>query len=268
MTEFAAGEFYGDVGTKVCGSGAVFSHLSHGRGRRLPAHAHNAAFFSLLLRGGYRERFRRGEIDYRPLTIVFHSPGLLHEDEIATGGAAFFMMEFDASFWNEAGFRFPDSPFGSEHPDLLGLALALLSRQRSGTLEALDIENAAIEMLGEALRVPLRKEHGDQPWLVEVVDRIEAAYSDALSVNDLAAIAGVHPVHLSRVFRKRFGMLISEYVRRKRISASIRRLRNPDLAIGDIGHACGFSDHAHFCRVFRASTGLTPGSARRILLAS
>ncbi len=265
MTEFAPGEFYGNVRERVSSPGAVFSSLSHGTGGRLPRHAHSAAFFSLLIRGGYRERFNRTEIDYAPLTLVFHSPGLVHSDEIGDGGATFFTMEFDARWWDVLGMRRPDAAFGSSHPDLLGQTLALYRHQARGTLGPLEIENAAVELLGDAMRLPASEERSTPRWLGRVVDRLEAEAMDGVTVGALAREADVHPVHLTRVFRKRYEMSIPRYVRRKRISEAIRMLGCSETSISEIAHATGFSDHAHFCRLFRLQTGLTPGEARQML---
>jgi len=52
-----------------------------------------------------------------------------------------------------------------------------------------------------------------------------------LTLDDLSATAGVHPVHLSRVFRRFQREGIGEYTRRLRVRASCRYLLDPELPL-------------------------------------
>lgn len=59
---------------------------------------------------------------------------------------------------------------------------------------------------------------------------------------------------------------LGDYIRAQRLNRAAAMLRRPDhrdMAISAVAHACGFYDHAHFCRAFRAATGMTPSQWRR-----
>src|SRR5262245_24739387 len=87
------GRFYGEVlGKRQC-SGVILSEIRHKRERQMPSHAHQLAYFSLLLNGGYRERFGGRETVYKPMTIMFHPPDFEHRDEIGAKGGRFFSVE-------------------------------------------------------------------------------------------------------------------------------------------------------------------------------
>jgi transcriptional regulator GlxA family with amidase domain len=50
---------------------------------------------------------------------------------------------------------------------------------------------------------------------------------------------------------------------RTRIERARVLIRSTQASFGDIAAECGFSDQAHFNRVFRKLMGLTPGTWRR-----
>ena len=54
-------------------------------------------------------------------------------------------------------------------------------------------------------------------WLPHVVEYLDAHYTDAVRVRTLATLAGVHPVHLGRVFRQFHRCSVIQYQTRMRI---------------------------------------------------
>jgi len=58
-------------------------------------------------------------------------------------------------------------------------------------------------------------------------------------LEDVAKIAGVHEVHLSREFRKTFGCTIGEYVRRLRVEFAAQQISLIDTPLGEIALAAG-----------------------------
>jgi AraC family transcriptional regulator len=82
---------------------------------------------------------------------------------------------------------------------------------------------------------------------------------------DVAQVAGVHPMHLARLFRERFGYSMGEFVRRRRIAWACGQLAGSEATIAAIALAAGFADQAHFTRTFRRITGCTPSWYRQHL---
>ena len=84
-------------------------------------------------------------------------------------------------------------------------------------------------------------------------------------MDDLSREAGVHPVHVSRVFRRFSGMGVGEFVHRLRIREACERMMNPDTSLAGLSCELGFADQGHFTRTFRSIAGTTPGAFRAIL---
>jgi AraC family transcriptional regulator len=67
----------------------------------------------------------------------------------------------------------------------------------------------------------------------------------------------VHPVYLARVFRRRHGCSVSEYLRALRLEEA-GRLVLQGAPLAQAAYAAGFADQAHFTRCFAAAFGFTP----------
>ena len=86
---------------------------------------------------------------------------------------------------------------------------------------------------------------------------------ERLTVGGVAAAVGVHPFHLSRVFKRFRRMTVGEYLNALRIERACRELERPASSISDVALSAGFSDQSHFTRAFKRATGTTPGAFRR-----
>lgn len=99
------------------------------------------------------------------------------------------------------------------------------------------------------------------PWLDGVRDWLEARYRDDVRIDDLAAIAGVTRVHVTRAFTRRYGTPPHVMLNAIRLRHAMRALR----AGGTIVEAAldsGFADQSHFSRRFKGAVGLSPAAWR------
>jgi AraC family transcriptional regulator len=255
MTQLAGGEYFGKVAGRTDIPDAALTCLQHTSGRRLPRHTHERAYYALLLSGGYRETALMASVESVPATLVFHPPSTTHSDEVAPHGGAFFIIELGDS-WLSHG----RDDRVRERPELAGDALGLYRAYRNRVLPDIDIEERLWSLAGEATRIEL----GKPAWLTRVVDRLHDELSEPHTVAALARDANVHPVHLSRTFRARFGMTAGEYLHRLRVGFIARELARGAL-LGDVAYAAGFADQSHMTRVCRAMTGATPRELQRLL---
>ncbi len=110
---------------------------------------------------------------------------------------------------------------------------------------------------------------GPKPgWLERGRQQLHEAPQSVTSLSQLAHEAGVHPVYFARGFRKAFGCSVSEYLHERRLERAVELLEATDTAIGRIGVALGYNDHAHFNRAFRGRMGVSPSAYREIVTGS
>ena len=259
------GKFYGSVLQKQERHDAIFTDLQHLSPRKLPAHSHELAFFALQLTGDYREQYGRELREFGPLTIAFRPAGIPHQDEIGPRGVRLFEIEIrpvwqkrlqDCSgaldqAWNDCG--------GGE---LLWLGMKLFLETRASQTDGLCTESLLSELVAKVARTPRETAKHAPSWLGRVIDKLNSQYCERLKLDELAAEAGIHPVHLSRIFRKYLGEGIGEYVHRLRIQAACRQMFQPHRTLAEIAMETGFADQSHFTRAFGRVTGMSPGAFR------
>jgi transcriptional regulator GlxA family with amidase domain len=82
-------------------------------------------------------------------------------------------------------------------------------------------------------------------------------------VSELAAIHGLTPEYISRSFRNRFGIRISDYIKMIQVRAAQHLLRTTDLNTTRIAYRCGFGTRRSFFRTYRRVAGNTPAEHSR-----
>jgi AraC family transcriptional regulator len=128
-----------------------------------------------------------------------------------------------------------------------------------------DCSSPSIKILLFDLISNARLSDNDQPvWVGRIYELMNDRWSESLSLEDLARTAGVHPVTVSKYFRKYFGCTFGEYMRRIRIERSLSIIKNSSFSLTQIGYECGFYDQSHFTRTFRQLTGFSPKSYAKL----
>ena len=87
---------------------------------------------------------------------------------------------------------------------------------------------------------------------------IHEHYQEDISRNDLAEIVFLAPEYLAKLYRKKTGKYLRDYLREYRIERAKDLLRNPEVRIGDVANAVGIDNLPYFSTVFKKYTGLSP----------
>lgn len=98
----------------------------------------------------------------------------------------------------------------------------------------------------------------------KVQDYIERHIGRAVSVTELADVAGFSMYHFSRIFQGILQESLIHYVNRIRMEQALFLLAHrADLNMTDIAYTLGFSDSAVFSRAFKNHYGLSPREYRQ-----
>ncbi|HLK66332.1 MAG TPA: AraC family transcriptional regulator [Bryobacteraceae bacterium] len=265
--DLRAGQYFGAISRKTDCAGAILSQVVHTSGRKLPRHQHQLGYLSLLLAGTYVEQCGRQTLEYSPFNVGCHPAALDHRDEIGSGGAHFFCIEFREDLIRSArDFGSPEmsSPCLGD-PHAAALAARLFCAHWRSSLSDLPAEALVYELLGCYMRARVPNEARPPAWLRQAIELVRAESSRPLRFAEIARRVGVHPVHLARVYRKLHRESLGDLLQRIRIQHAMRLLHGEFASMAHVGVAAGFADQSHFIRVFRSHTGTTPGAFRRML---
>lgn len=101
-----------------------------------------------------------------------------------------------------------------------------------------------------------------KPKLDRVLKAIEERLREPLSVQQLAAVAGLSRARFAAAFGATMGQTPMAYVRARRLEAVRSALEAGETDLTRLAARCGFSSHAHMTRAFGAAFGLTPSAYR------
>lgn len=84
-----------------------------------------------------------------------------------------------------------------------------------------------------------------------------------ISLADLADASGISRFHLTRLFKKHFGLSPIAYLERTRIERTKDLILRAEMSLAEVALTAGFADQSHFTRRFKHYVGHTPGMYAR-----
>jgi AraC family transcriptional regulator len=262
-----AGQFYGNTAQALVTAGFCFTEKLYSSSAKLPVHAHELSHFCFVLSGGYREKIGTGLFAREPSALVFYPPDVSHSEEHLADGRHF-LVEIDLTGLERV------TEYGAclNEPVALGdnasawLAARMYKEFRErDKFSGLALESISTELLIAASRRHLQTFERKPPrWLKKVKECLHESFSTPPSLNELAGVVGVHPTHLTRVFRQFEACTVGDYIRRIRIEQARRKILTSNDSLVEIALDAGFADQTHFTRSFRRVTGMTPTEFRSI----
>lgn len=183
-------------------------------------------------------------------------------------------LHFDASEVNE---RLGEAL----SPDLLMQPRIMFSNERIQTLARLIADECAeplarhdlygdglvlavlIDLFGVRRNAPRRRTPLTGWQLKAATDYIAEHAAGRIRLQDLAELVGLSQSHFSHAFKASTGLPPHQWQLKARIERGQRLLATNDRSLTEVAVEAGFSDQAHFTRVFRRMVGETPAAWRR-----
>ena len=226
-------------------------------------HTHDAYGLGAIESGVERFRYRGSEHLAPPDTLVLMNPDELHTGRAETEqGWRYRMVYLDAdvlaALSGDAGWWFGDA-VGHD---------AVRARQVGRLLQALWTSSdpltfdsyllQVVDVLRPAARVgrPARS-HAAQRFRA-VIDFMRDRLADTLTLEMLAAVAGLSPFHFLREFKRAHHATPQQMLMALRLFDAKQRLAAGE-APASVAAASGLTDQAHLTRAFVRRYGVTPG---------
>jgi AraC family transcriptional regulator len=230
-------------------------------GGAMAPHRHDEPSLILLLSGTYLERIHGGETVHSPGHLILYPACAVHSQQFGATGARKIVLTPDArsvEYLGDHGISLNAARY-VHHPVLSQLGRRMMAEiQKDDPYTSLALEGMALELVAAFARADDTAPSAAPPkWLRTVRDAVRDSVDRKVTLNEISARVGKHPVHLAREFRRYFGETVGTYRRQLRLQRAEAMLGN-GIGLTETALACGFNSHSHFCRAFKAAYGLTP----------
>ena len=215
---------------------------------------------------------RRQDFDAWPGALACTAPGVNLFSESPHGGEYLTMhvLPGQLGLHRHPRAQTPRTVFqGSRQGMALGLDLRrlLLAKQP----DSMKIEEHAAALLTHSLvlldgpaQAGARPTAMDRQRLSDTLDRIEQDLPNRLTLQTLAASAGLPLLRFLRFFTQATGSTPHAYISERRLHRARQLLGSSDSSLASIAFDCGFTHQSHMGAAFKAQLGCTPGQYRRL----
>jgi len=141
-----------------------------------------------------------------------------------------------------------------------------LVERYAGAKVARELAKAFVIDAGRTSQAPYgalqaRRYHSDAA-ILKLQDWLDVNHTRPVTLQDLAAFAGLTERSLIRRFKAATGDTPTGYLQLLRIEAARKHLENSRVAVEEVTRLVGYEDVSSFSRLFRKHTGLAPGIYR------
>lgn len=100
------------------------------------------------------------------------------------------------------------------------------------------------------------------PLITNIMNYIEEGMFYDVSVSNIATAFNYSTKYIGKIFKKRTGMTVTEYMNFKRLKKAKELLKNTDMPVTEISQNCGFNNVTYFNRLFKFRYSITPTGYR------
>lgn len=105
-------------------------------------------------------------------------------------------------------------------------------------------------------------DNGDR-WFRQALSLMDSPANAGLTLESAAQAIGLHPVTLSRLFKRRTGVNFVRFLISRRLERAKTLLLETGEPVASVAAQAGYADLRHFNRLFKAEFGQTPGKFRK-----
>jgi AraC-like DNA-binding protein len=265
MKNLRNGEFFGQTNETLRFGGLTITDTEYTH-PFVDRHYHENPYFTFLLQGNMTEGNKKEIYDCAAGTLLYHHWQDSHyntKPDVFTRG---FHIEISED-WFDKNQLLKDKTEGSfniKNPAVKLLMYRIFKETKSidNSCE-ISVDQILLDIFHEI--DGLKTSRDKNPLWVQQIDEIlHETFMEKLNLSDLAKILNIHPIHLSRDFKKYFHCTLGEYLRKLKVENSLKIL-NEFESLSEVALECGFSDQSHFIRCFKENIGITPLKFRNIL---
>lgn len=221
-------------------------------------HYHKNIHLSLILQGGNLECRKKEDYQVSSGKILFYNEGELHCNKHTLFPSKNLNIELSNDFFNRNELKFDSKELSNKNT--FSSYLKLINIYHELSLSDLYTSDSIHNILYALFTY---EESNNKPtWLKYLIEIIEDRWNEFIPLHELANILNVHPVTISKYFRKYLHGTLGDYMRIVKLKRAFNFLLNSKESITEIAFTCGFSDQSHMTKVFKTYVGFTPKEVR------
>lgn len=268
MENLKTGKFFGQTNQTIHLDFATITDTEYTH-HKVDWHYHENAYFTFILDGKVIEGNRKEVYNCSAGSLLFHNWQDPHYNIKPNGYTRGFHVELNERWFNSldlAHHKFQGS-FSISNPQIKLLFYQLFSESKNtDLLTSLAAETLLMQVLAKMQGDNKQLLGGTPQWVEQIKQILNDDVGQKFTLNQLANLLNIHPVHLSRDFSKYFNCNISQYIRAIRVQKALTLLPSKSLSLTELAMACGFADQSHFLRHFKAFCQQKPSAYRSLLL--
>jgi AraC-like DNA-binding protein len=269
MKRSQRGFFYGDTTESIRLEGVTLTDTIYAQGK-VDWHFHEDDYFTFLLTGAVREGNRKEVYECVAGDLLFHNWQDAHYNIGSDRFTRGFHVELSNAWYEKLAIpdNVTEGSIRLSDPLVKSLMYVVFKEAKlAGVKGQLGVDSALSGIFGILSKMrEARCCAGKPAWVGKIREMLRDGTEEWTLVR-LASEINVHPVHLSREFRKHFHTNLGDYLRLIKVQRAMTLLGEPDRLLTDIAFESGFADQSHFIRSFRNYYGMTPLEYRRLLRA-
>ncbi|WP_377716683.1 AraC family transcriptional regulator [Pseudofulvibacter geojedonensis] len=224
-------------------------------------HSHEDIHLSLILQGGNLESRKNKDVQVTPGKIISYHQGEKHRNRFTEFPSKNLNLEFNNDF-------FTQNELSVTSPNLTGTKqiehyLSLVKIYQELHINDL-YTNDSILLSLKSLFTNNNISKYQPNWVPTLKEIIEDRWDEFIPLDELALNLNVHPVTISKYFKKYYNCSLGDYMRKIKVQKAIDLLLHTKMPITEIAYACGFSDNSHMTRIFKLYVGFIPKEIRLV----
>ncbi len=268
MQKFVTGSFLGKNTELLHTSSLSINEVYYPENLTSGWHYHENAYFAFIQKGGCLERRKKENIQCHPGQLLFYNDQEAHKNEKYKRGSKNICLELQNEWFsnNKIDKKWIEGAFSIESKPIKSLFVRIIKETSfNDDCSRIAIEGLLLQVYAEMIRGKNNARKLPE-WLQIVHTFLNDNWDKKITVVEIAKLADVHPITLSKEFPKFFNCTFGEYLRKIRLERSLELLKKSSIPLGEIALNCAFYDSSHYINTFKIFYGMTPSAYRKLLL--
>ncbi len=252
------GEYTGDIVRLLNIDGSIITNTYYSREKNNPDwHFHENFHICFVFQGGKAETNKSSTYSKKEGSILSYHSGEKHRWISSKSVSKSANIEIGNDFLNKYGLS--ENSIKENLYKKIDSKSIILKIQKEMLINSDEssvcIHSLLLELVSDSNK-PQRR--GTPHWILVLNELLHDNWNEQMTLKEMSESIGVHPVTISKYFRKYFTCTLGEYQRKLKIDHSIQLIKNSDMSLSEIAFHCGFADQSHFIRNFKKMTGFLP----------